>query len=145
MRSSTFVCVLLAVPALAVGQTAVVEFENSVAVYGPGIFPAITQVRQCGNFRVLVAYVNGTDLLFVDEIAPAENDSTLRVTRNFGFVEFNQYEASRSIRTIACKEPAPGSLQITGSGNDGHDNRNYEFDIMLNTTSGAYRYSDTLD
>src|SRR5262245_14631740 len=55
---------------LAVAQTARVAFEDSVAVYGPEIFPALTQLRLCGNFRVLVAYVNGTDLLFVDEVAP---------------------------------------------------------------------------
>jgi hypothetical protein len=40
---------------LAAAQPSGVAFEDSVAVYGPGIFPALTQLHACGDFRVLVA------------------------------------------------------------------------------------------
>lgn len=129
----------------AAGQTASVEFRESVAVYGPEIFPALTRLQRCGNFRVLVAYVNGTDLLFVDEVVPIEGGSTNRVARSFGFVEFNYYEASRSIEQLACREQDAESLEISGSGHDGHDNEDFEFTILLDTRTGEYEYSDTLD
>lgn len=128
-----------------VAQTASVEFEESRAVYGPGIFPALTHVRLCGDFRVLVAYVNGTALLFVDEVGLAEGASTYRVTKSFGFIEFNHYEASRSIMDIACQKRDGESLEITGTGNDGHDNEDFDFKVLLNTRTGDYQYSDTLD
>jgi uncharacterized protein (TIGR02246 family) len=129
----------------AIAQTGSVEFEESVAVYGPGIFPALTQLRLCGDFRVLVAYVNGTDLLFVDEVTPIEGGSTNRVAKSFGFVEFNHYEASTSITGLACREGSAESLEITGTGHDGHENKDFEFRVLLNTRTGEYEYSDTLD
>jgi hypothetical protein len=126
-------------------QPARVAFEESVAVYGREIFPALTQLHLCGDFRLLVAYVNGTDLLFVDEVAPIEDGSTTRVTKSFGFIEFNHYEASRSIKSVACRNHDAGSLEITGSGHDGHENEDFEFAVLLNTQTGEYQYSDTLD
>jgi hypothetical protein len=130
---------------LVAAQTARVAFEESVAVYGPEIFPALTRLRLCGNFRVLVAYVNGTDLLFVDEVAPIEGGSTNRVAKSFGFVEFNHYEASNSITDIACQKRGAESLEISGRGHDGHENKGFEFKVLLNTRTGEYQYSDTLE
>ena len=130
---------------LVVAQTARVAFEESRAVYGPEIFPALTLVRRCGDFRVLVAYVNGTDLLFVDEVVPAESGSTYRVAKSFGFIEFNHYEASRSIADVACRKRDAESLEISGRGHDGHDNKNFDFTVLLNARTGEYQYSDTLD
>lgn len=130
---------------LAAAQTPEVAFEDSVAVYGPGIFPALTQLRACGNFRVLVAYVNGTDLLFVDEVEPTAGGSTNRVTKSFGFVEFNHYEASSSIAEVACQLRDAESLEIVGRGHDGHENKDFEFKVLLNTRTGEYGYSDSLD
>jgi hypothetical protein len=130
---------------LVVAQTARVAFEESRAVYGPEIFPALTHVHLCGDFRVLVAYVNGTDLLFIDEVVPAEGGSTHRVAKSFGFIEFNHYEASRSITDVACQKRDAESLEISGSGHDGHDNKDFDFNVLLNTRTGEYQYSDTLD
>ena len=130
---------------LVVAQTARVAFEESVAVYGPEIFPALTQLHLCGNLRVLVAYVNGTDLLFVDEVAPIEGGSTNRVAKSFGFIEFNHYEASRSITDLACQKRDAESLEISGSGHDGHEDKDFEFKVLLNTRTGEYEYADTLD
>ena len=130
---------------LAIAQTSRVAFDESVAVYSAEIFAALTQLRQCGDFRVLVAYVNGTDLLFVDEIVAAEGGSTYRVARSFGFVEFNHYEASRFISNVSCEHREADVLEIKGSGHDGHRNEDFEFTVSLDTRSGAYRYTDTLE
>jgi hypothetical protein len=140
-----YLLALVCCSGLAVAQTARVAFEESVAVYGPEIFPALTQLHLCGNFRVLVAYVNGTDLLFVDEVAPIEDGSTNRVAKSFGFIEFNHYEASSSIANLACQKLDAESLEISGSGHDGHENKDFEFKVLLNTRTGEYEYSDTLD
>jgi hypothetical protein len=129
---------------LVAAQTASVAFEESVAVYGPEIFPALTQLHLCGNFRVLVAYVNGTDLLFVDEVAPIEGGSTKRVVRSFGFVEFNHYEASSSITDLACQKRSAESLEIIGSGHNGHEDEDFDFRVLLDARTGEYEYSDTL-
>jgi len=134
----------LAVSVPAVSQTARVGFNESVAVYGPEIFPGLTHLHQCGEFRALVAYVNGTDMLFVDEVAPADGDSTLRVVKSFSFVEFNHYEASRSISEVSCLRRDALTLEVTGSGDDGHSNSKFEFMIMLNVSTGEYEYSDSL-
>jgi len=144
-------CAILMLPALlaptvvANAQAASVGFKESIAVYGPEIFPALTLVRQCGDFRVLVAYVNGTDLLFVDELVPAAGGSTYRADRSFGFVEFNHYEASRIVNDVACDSQPVGRLRISGTGIDGHFDEEFEFTIVLDTRTGAYEYSDTLD
>jgi hypothetical protein len=94
---------------------------------------------------VLVAYVNGTDLLFVDEVVPIEGGSTTRVAKSFGFVEFNHYEASSSIKELTCRTRDAESLEISGNGHDGHEDRDFEFKVLLDTRTGEYEYSDSLD
>ena len=143
-RMRTYLFASVCYSGLLVAQPARVAFEESVAVYGPEIFPALTQLHLCGNFRVLVAYVNGTDLLFVDEVVPIEDGSTNRVAKNFGFIEFNHYEASSSITDVACQKHDTESLEISGSGHDGHENKDFKFKVLLNTRTGEYQYSDTL-
>ena len=145
LRASLLLPVLLAPTVAANAQAASVAFEDSIAVYGPEVFPALTLVRQCDDFRVLVAYVNGTDLLFVDQLVPAEGGSTYRAGTSFGFVEFNHYEASRSVNDIACAFQDTGRLRISGTGFDGHAGENFKFTIVLDTRTGQYRYSDSLD
>ena len=143
MRKYLIVLFFLSIPTAA--QTARVGFEESIAVYGPEIFPALTLVRLCGDFRLLVAYVNGTDLLFVDKLIPAAGGSTYRVEKSFGFGEFNHYEASRDISAVTCEKRDSGFLEIMGSGTDGHSNREFDFKVLLDTQTGAYQYTDTLD
>jgi hypothetical protein len=103
-RAGLYLVASVCCSGVVVAQTARVAFEESRAVYGPEIFPALTHVHLCGDFRVLVAYVNGTDLLFIDEVEPADAGSTYRVVRSFGLIEFNHYEASRSITDVACQK-----------------------------------------
>lgn len=142
MRSLLFVSFFMS--GLAISQTARVGFDESVAIYGPEIFPALAKLQLCGDFRVLVAYINGTELLFVDEVAPAERGSTLRVVRSFGFSEFNHYEASRSISEVSCQRRDATTLEISGSGNDGHSDRDFEFTISLDAETGEYENSESL-
>jgi hypothetical protein len=134
----------LSLSGYAISQTARVTFDESVAVYGPEIFPALRRIQFCGDFRVLVAYINGTDLLFVDEVILAEGDSTFSVVGSYSFVEFNAYETSRFVTDVSCRHRDAETLEITGNGNDGHRNADFEFTLSLNTSTGDYTYSDSL-
>ena len=104
----------LAMPSALLGQVASVAFEDSVAVYGPDIYPAVTRIRYCEPYRVLVAYINGTDMLFVDELELAENQSTFQILRGVSVIEFNAYEQSAEIRRVTCAVRDGKTLQVTG-------------------------------
>ena len=56
---------------------------------------------------------------------------TNRVTKSFGFVEFNHYEASTSIADLTCRQRDAESLQIVGRGHDGHENEDFDFEQTL--------------
>ena len=142
MSTGALFLALLSLSGKAISQTASVRFDESVAVYGPEIFPAVRRIRLCGDFRILVAYINGTDLLFVDEVTLAEGDSTFSVVRSYSFVEFNAYEASRLVTEVSCQQRDAETLEITGSGNDGHRNADFEFVLSLSTSTGDYSYSE---
>ena len=137
-------CAMLAAAAVFPDERAAVEFDEAVAVYGPGIFPAITQLVRCGDYRVLVVYAAGTDLLFLDKLVPADNESTLAATDGLSFEELNYYEASNQIESVSCKEAGPRELRITGSALDGQADKRFEFSIVVDTGKRSYAYSDTL-
>jgi hypothetical protein len=135
------VCVVLVAPASFADEEARVDFEEAVAVYGPGIFPAITQLVRCGDYRVLIVYAAGTDLLFMDRLVLANNESTMAATDGLSFAELNYYEASNQIETVSCAEPARGELRITGRAVDGQDDTRFEFSIVVDTVKHSYVYS----
>ena len=132
---------IAAVPCQA-SESASVEMDESVAVYGPGIFPAITRMEICGSFRVMIVYWAGTDMLFVDETQPSEDQSTAAGKRGFSIREFNYYEDSNSIVELSCKNARHGLL-IKGKATSGHTSQTYSFRIVMDTESGRYKYSDT--
>ena len=130
-----------AVPCQA-SESASVKMDEAVAAYGPGIFPAITQMEFCGRFRVMIVYWAGTDMLFVDLTQPSDGQSTLAVKRGFSIREFNYYEDSNNITQLSCKN-ARDRLYINGRATSGHTSRTYSFRIVMDTKSGKYKYSDT--
>jgi len=124
-------------------QPASVEMDEALAKYGPGIFPAVTRMEVCGRFRVLVVHWAGTDMLFVDEVEPALNESTLAVKRGFSIREFNSYEQSTTIRELSCDLQSSRSLRVAGKAHSDHSERDYSFVLEMDPASGKYKYSDT--
>ncbi len=133
---------LVAAPPIQSSESASVAMDEAIAVYGPGIFPAITRMEICDNFRVMIVYWAGTDMLFVDETSPSEGQSTMAVKRGFSISQFNYYEDSNSIKELSCKK-SKAVLRITGKATSGHTSETYSFRITMDTLSGAYKYSDT--
>ena len=134
-------CVATLVPVNFVfGQSASVAFEDSYAVYGPNIFPAVTGMRYCEPYRVLIAYINGTDMLFVDRLELANNQSTLRVTRGVSIREFNFYEQSAEILSISCLIDRDELLRVSGRAHSFHANRDFEFSISFGKDTEDYTY-----
>lgn len=144
MRHAALMSVALVFPAAPCtpSEPAAVEMDEAFAVYGPGIFPAITRMEVCGAFRAMVVYWAGTDMLFVDEVAPALNESTMAVRRGLSIREFNHYEDSNTIKSLSCRI-SRGNLRVSGKAADGHSSGTYAFQIVLDTASWKYTYSDT--
>ncbi|HEX5045551.1 MAG TPA: hypothetical protein VFX89_00390 [Gammaproteobacteria bacterium] len=145
MRLAVSACAVLGASAVLADDKAAVEFEEAVAVYGPGIFPAITRLVRCGDYRVLVVYAAGTDLLFLDKLVPADNESTLAATDGLSFAELNYYEASNRIERVSCEKSGPRELRIAGSAFDGQENERFEFSIVVDTVERSYTYARTGD
>jgi hypothetical protein len=114
--------------------------DEAIAVYGPGIYPAITQVARCGDYRVLVAYGNGTDMLFLDKVVRVDNESTFAATDGFSFKDFNSYEDSNEIESVSCEETAPGRLRIVGRAYSFHSNKRYKFSIVMDAVKHTYTF-----
>ena len=140
------VCLLVTavLPTTGRAQIATAELDDGRAVYGPGIFPAITRIQTCENYGVLVAYLHGTDMVFVDEVRPALNGSTLEAVRGFSFLELNAYHASASIERVECELEAPESLNVSGFGYSFHGETEFAFTISLSLRNGSYHYRDSL-
>lgn len=97
-------------------------------------------MRYCEPYRVLVAYINGTDMLFIDELAPANNQSTLQVLRGMSVREFNVYEQSAEILRISCRIGSDDTLQVTGLAHSFHTDRDFEFSITVEGGLGSYEF-----
>ena len=134
-------CVLA--PSALFGQVASVAFDESLAVYGPGIFPAVTRLQICEPYRVLVAYLNGTDMLFVDEMVRSRNQSTYEVSNGISVREFNYYEASAEIEKVSCRIDGEGSLEVFGQAHSFHADRDYTFDMKFSGALDSYSYSES--
>jgi hypothetical protein len=130
----------LALPSVVFGQVASVAFRDSYAVYGPDIYPAVTQVQYCKPYRVLVAYLNGTDMLFIDELGLSKNESTFQISRGVSIREFNFYEQSAEIQRITCRIANGEALQVSGRAHSFHSNRDFEFSITFEQGLGGYKY-----
>ena len=134
-------CTVLTLPASFADEEAAVDFEEAVAVYGPGIFPAITQLVRCGDYRMLVVHAAGTDLLFMDKLVRVNNESTFAATDGLSFAELNYYEESNEIESVACAESGPGELRITGRAIDFQEDKRFRFSIVVDTVKHSYAYS----
>ena len=130
-------------PALASAQIGSVELNEGLAVYGSGIYPAITKVSVCGEYRVLVAYLHGTDMLFLDRISPVLNGSTYQASEGYSFKEFNFYHASFFIENIKCTIEFDGSLKIYGEASSGHSDEHFIFTILMDLQTRTYEYADS--
>src|ERR1044071_1618534 len=133
-RGTIFVsamCAVLTAPASYADASGQGDFAEAVAADGPGVFPAITQLVRCGDYRVLVVYAAGTDLLFLDKLVLANNESTMAATDGLSFAELNQYEASNQIESVSCAESGRGELRITGRVIDGQDDKHFQFSIVV--------------
>lgn len=124
-------------------EEANIAFEEAVAVYSPGLFPAIIKIARCGDYRILVVYGNGTDMLFMDKLAPARNESTLAAEDGISFREFNAYEQSSQIEDVSCKLISPARLRITGKAHSFHSEKSFRFTIVVDTAKRSYTYDDT--
>ncbi|HEX5048668.1 MAG TPA: hypothetical protein VFX89_16270 [Gammaproteobacteria bacterium] len=133
-------CACLATADSCAEEKASFQFEEAFALYGPGIFPAITQVARCGDYRVLVVYGNGTDMLFLDKLVRVDNESTFAATDGFSFREFNFYEDSNQIESVSCKEAGPGELRIVGRAYSFHSEKHYDFSIVMDTARQSYTF-----
>jgi hypothetical protein len=130
----------LALPGAVLGQAASVAFRDSYAVYGPDIYPAVTQVQYCAPYRILVAYINGTDMLFIDELEPSKSQSTLQVVRGVSIREFNFYEASAEIQGVTCRIADGEALRVSGAAHSFHSDRDFEFSITFDEGLESYTY-----
>jgi hypothetical protein len=143
--ASAVCCLLVALtPVASAREEASIAFDEAVAVYGPGIFPAITKLVTCGDYRVFVVYGNGTDMLFADKIVPASNESTYAAEDGISFAEFNFYEQSVSIRKVSCKLLGPTKYRVVGKVVSGHADRSFGFTIVVDAAARTYTYKDTL-
>lgn len=133
------------VPASAVlaREEARIEFEEAVAVYGPGLYPAITKLARCGDYRVFVVYGNGTDMLFMDRLVPVQNESTYAAEDGMSFSEFNTYEDSTQIEAVACHLLAPTKVKITGRAHSFHSERTFRFTLTVDVAKRSHTYEDT--
>lgn len=141
-------CALLMIAGTPVAGTpareeASISFHEAIAEYGPGLFPAMTQLARCGDFRVFVVYGNGTDMLFMDRLVPAANESTFAAVDGMSFAEFNTYEESRTVETLTCKLLEAGKLQIAGQAHSSHDDKSFRFTFVVDTVNRSYEYQET--
>ena len=120
-----------------------VSFEESIAVYSPGIFPAITKLVRCGDYRVLVVYANGTDLLFMDRLVTTQNESTYATEDGMSFSEFNHYEESIEINEVSCRLVEPQKVRITGRAHSAHSEQNFRFILTVDVGNRTHTYEDT--
>jgi hypothetical protein len=142
----------IVVAALVPSTTAAVDasagsiFEDSVAVYGPWLFPTVKALARCGEYRVLVAYVAGTDMLFLDRLQLTQDNSMFEATDGLSFSEFNAYEASNDIGRVSCRLRGPETLEISGTAESGHlaTDSKFSFRISVNLKSKSYSYHDNL-
>jgi hypothetical protein len=66
----------------------------------------------------------------------------MAVKRGFSIAEFNYYEDSNTISHLSCKEQK-NVLQITGTATNGHTSKGYTFRLVMDKSTGRYKYSDT--
>ena len=134
---------LLTVSGLLAREDAHIGFEEAVAVYGPGLYPAITKLIRCGDYRVFVVYGNGTDMLFMDRLVPVRNESTFAAADGTSFREFNSYEQSSQIEDVSCQLLGPARLQITGQAHSFHTKKTFRFTLLVDAAKRSYTYEDT--
>ena len=134
---------LLTTSGLLAREEAHIGFEEAVAVYGPGLYPAITKLVRCGDYRVFVVYANGTDMLFMDRLVPVQNESTFAAEGGMSFSEFNSYEESSQIEDVSCQLLEPARLQITGQAHSFHTGKALRFTLIVDVAKRSYTYADT--
>jgi hypothetical protein len=116
-------------------------FENAAAVYGLWLFQATKSIARCGDYRVLVAYAAGSDMLFLDRLLLHDNESTYVAVDGISIRELNYYEMQNSLSAVRCTLRG-GSLLITGQLLDGMDNdaKPVQFSITYDPTTKRYSY-----
>ena len=137
------VCSLLAASGLPAREEARIGFEEAVAVYGPGLYPAITKLARCGDYRVFVVYGNGTDMLFMDRLVPVQNESTFAAEDGMSFSEFNSYEQSIQIKEVSCQLLGLARLRITGRAHSFHTEKSFRFTLVVDVAKRSHTYEDT--
>ena len=137
------VCGLLTAPCSLAREEASIDFQEAVAKYGPGLFPAITRLTRCGDYRVFVVYGNGTDMLFMDKLVATQNESTFAAEDGMSFEEFNSYEESTTIRDVSCGLVGPTKLRIVGKAHSFHSDKSFRFTIVVDTARRSHTYADT--
>lgn len=92
-----------------------------------------------GEHRMIRAYINGSDMLFIDNVLMKK--SGLEAVKGFSFVELNDDHAEYSIERAKC-ESKGDFLEINGFVNgSGHDEKTkFEFRIILNPEDGKYEF-----
>jgi hypothetical protein len=137
------VCGLLTASSLLAREEARIGFEEAVAVYGPGLYPAITKLARCEDYRVFVVHGNGTDMLFMDRLVPVQNESTFAAEDGMSFSEFNSYEESIQIKDVSCQLLGPARLQITGQAHSFHTEKTFRFTLVVDVAKRSHTYQDT--
>ena len=91
----------------------------------------------------MVAYINGTDMLFIDELELTNNQSTFQILRGVSVREFNFYEQSAQIRRVTCRVSNGETLEVSGLAHSFHSNRDFEFSIEFEEGLGGYDFEGT--
>jgi hypothetical protein len=124
------------------GHLSVSVPDDSIGAYGPWIFQTLTSLARCGDYRVLVVRMAGTDMLYLDRLSLISNNSMYEAVDGRSFSEFDDYEASNDIETVRCRVLRSGDILIVGRATSGHTNRAFHFRIALRPGEKSYRYWD---
>ena len=96
-------------------------------------------LTRCGDFRVFVAYLDGTDMLFLDRLVISGAGAAYEAQDGARFGEFDSHDVDYSINHVHCKIVKSTFVQIDGTAED-PENQSHTFTILYDTVAKSYNF-----
>ena len=120
-------------------ESALPEPDRGLGNYSLSLFSTVTLLSRCGDFRVFVAYLDCTDMLFLDRLVPNGAGSAYEARDGAKFKEFDFHDADYSIHRVSCKIVKTTFVRIDGIAEDSED-QSFTFTILYDTMAKSYKF-----